>query len=272
MILRWLGIAGIDLTVNNQVLLIDPCLTRIPFKRLWVGGVQSDHSLLSSYISRVDHILVTHAHYDHLLDVPGLARATGAQVYGSANVCQLCLLDGVPHAQVHQVQPGDCLSLGEFTVKVILAKHRRIPLFNAGRLSSGLKPPFTARQYRLDECFSFWVEAEGISILDNSGSPPELAEGAAFLCLQPYHSESYCRQLLERVQPKVVFPNHWDDLWTPLTQPARPSFLPPRLAFPPLQRLDLAAFERRLQRIDPRVRVFVPERMREVPLEALMQV
>jgi L-ascorbate metabolism protein UlaG (beta-lactamase superfamily) len=272
MIFRWLGIAGIELTYKDQVLLIDPCLTRIPFWQVWFGRLKSDCSLLARLISRADHILVTHAHYDHLLDVPELTRATGAQVYGSENACQLCRLDGVPPAQVHQVQPGDCLTLGEFTVKVIHAKHRRIPLFNAGRLSSGLKPPFTAQQYRLDACFSFWVEAGDISIFDNAGSPPELAEQAEFLCLQPYYAESYYRQLCEQVRPKVVFPNHWDDLWMPLSQPARPYFLPPQLAFPPLRRLDLAAFERSLQRIDPRVRVFVPERMREVPLDALMQV
>jgi len=270
MIFRWLGIAGIELTVNNQVLLIDPCLTRIPFKRLWVGELQSDHSLLTRYISRADHILVTHAHYDHLLDVPGLARATGAQVYGSENACQLCRLAGVPPAQIHWIHSGDRLTLGEFTVKVILAQHRRIPFLNAGRLPSGLKPPFTARQYRLDACFSFRVEAEKISIFDNAGSPPELVEQAECLCLQPYHSESYCRQLLKRVRPKVEFPNHWDDLWMPLLQPVRASFLPPKLAFPPLQRLDLEAFERRLQRIAPQVRVFVPERMREYTLDVLI--
>lgn len=233
MIFRWLGIAGIELTYNDQVLLIDPCLTRIPFWKLWAGGLQPDQAQLVRWLKRADHILVTHAHYDHLLDVPELTRATRAQMYGSENACQLCLLDGVPPMQVHRVQPGDCLSLGEFTVKVVLAKHRRIPFFNAGRLSSGLKPPFTARQYRLDACYSYRVEAGDIAIFDNAGSPPDLAEQADILCLQPYHSESYCRQLFERVRPKVVIPNHWDDLWVPLAQPARPTFLPPQLAFHP---------------------------------------
>jgi L-ascorbate metabolism protein UlaG (beta-lactamase superfamily) len=270
MIFRWLGIAGIELTYNDQVLLIDPCLTRIPFWQVWFGRLKSDRSLLSRYLSQADNILITHSHYDHLLDVPGLAQATGAQVYGSENACQLCLLDGVPPSQVHRIQSGDRLTLGEFTVKVILAQHRRIPFFTAERLTSGLKPPFTARQYRLDTCFSFRVEAGDISIFDNAGSPPELAGTAEFLCLQPYHSESYYRQLLERVRPKVVIPNHWDDLWMPLSQPARPSFLPPQLAFPPLQRLDLETFELSLQRIDPQVRVFVPERLGEYTLDALM--
>jgi L-ascorbate metabolism protein UlaG (beta-lactamase superfamily) len=270
MIFRWLGIAGIELNYHDQVLLIDPCLTRIPFKRLWFGDLQPDHSLLAKAISRAEHVLVTHAHYDHLLDVPELARMTGAQVFGSENACQLCRLAGVPPAQVHQIRPGDRLNLGELTVKVILAQHRRIPFFNAGRLSPGLKPPFTARQYRLDACFSFWIQAGGISLFDNAGSLPEQVERADILCLQPYHSESYCRELLERVRPRVVIPSHWDDLWRPLSQPVRPSFLPPRLAFPPLRRLDLEAFERNLKKIDSQVRVFVPERMREYTLETLI--
>ena len=35
--MRWLGVAGIELRVNKQILVIDPFVTRPPFRRMWFG-------------------------------------------------------------------------------------------------------------------------------------------------------------------------------------------------------------------------------------------
>jgi len=45
--LRWLGVAGIELRVNEQILVIDPFVTRPPFRRMWWGRVRSDVEPLS---------------------------------------------------------------------------------------------------------------------------------------------------------------------------------------------------------------------------------
>ncbi len=44
---------------------------------------------------RCDFVLVTHAHWDHLMDVPDVVLNTGATALGSANTCQLLALLGV---------------------------------------------------------------------------------------------------------------------------------------------------------------------------------
>jgi L-ascorbate metabolism protein UlaG (beta-lactamase superfamily) len=36
-----------------------------------------------SHVKRADFILVTHTHYDHVLDVPYIATKTGATVIGT---------------------------------------------------------------------------------------------------------------------------------------------------------------------------------------------
>jgi L-ascorbate metabolism protein UlaG (beta-lactamase superfamily) len=192
-------------------------------------------------------------------------------VYGSENACRLCRLASVPARQVHRLQTGDRLRLGSFAVQVFPALHRRIPFFRAGALPEGIQPPFTARQYRLDESFSFWVEAGGVSIFDNAGTPPELAVQADLLCLNPFHSLSYCQRLLERVQPKIILPTHWDDFWLPLSKPLRPSYLPPRLGFPPLKRFDPKAFQADLRNLAPQVKVFFPERLEVYSFESLLE-
>lgn len=268
---RWLGVAGIELVYAGQVLLIDPYLTRIPFWRQWAGKLHSDRSLVNQLIPQADDILVTHCHYDHYLDTPGLAITTGAEVYGSVNTCQLSQLLGVSADQVHTVELGNSFDLGNFTVKVFLALHRRIPFFLPGSLKPGLRPPFNARQYHMDENFSYLISVNGYKLLVNAGSPPNHLEPAEILFLHPFHSETYYRQLLKRVQPQLVIPIHWDDLWRPLSQPPRTSFQLPRLTLPPLRRLDLGSFQSSLQRIDPALRFFIPERLKVYDLLGMLK-
>jgi L-ascorbate metabolism protein UlaG (beta-lactamase superfamily) len=270
MLFTWLGIAGLEFTLNHQVLLVDPCLTRIPRWKLFAGKLQPDREQLARLLPQGDHLLVTHAHYDHLLDVPALALQTGAEVYGSHNACQLCRLEAVPAAQLHCIQAGDRLTLGVFHVTVIPARHRRLPFFTPGRLPPGLKPPFTARQYRLDECFSFHIQADDLSILVDAGSPPESLEKVDVLFLHPFHSEDYYRRLFARVLPGLVIPNHWDDFWLSLDQPLKPSLLPPRLAFPPLRRLNISQFANSIKQIDPHISVFIPQRLQAYDLSKLL--
>ena len=91
---RWLGVAGIELLSSEELmadesLLIDPFFTRPPIWRLWFGRVAPNPARIPASLPRCDHILVSHAHYDHLLDVPVIARRTLARVYGSANTCAL---------------------------------------------------------------------------------------------------------------------------------------------------------------------------------------
>ena len=258
---RWLGAAGIELASAGQVLLIDPCLTRIRFWQLWFGRLQPDRDLLKRHISRADAVLITHAHYDHLLDAPALAVSTGARVYGSANACEICQLSGLPEGQVERIYAGQSLRLPGFTIQIYPARHRWVPFFTPGTLPPVITAPFSARQYRLDEDFSFLVSCRGMRLLVDSGSDPQDLPPADILFTHPFHSETHFRQLLEAVKPALVITTHWDDLWRPLSEPPRPTFQPPRWAFPPLQRVDLGKFETMIHHLAPGVRVSVPERL-----------
>ncbi len=81
---RWLGVAGIELRVNEQILALDPFLTRPPFRRMWFGRVRSDSALVVTTIPQCNVILITHAHHDHLMDVPEIIQQTGATAYGAS--------------------------------------------------------------------------------------------------------------------------------------------------------------------------------------------
>jgi L-ascorbate metabolism protein UlaG (beta-lactamase superfamily) len=263
---RWLGAAGIELAASDQVLLIDPCLTRIRFWQLWLGKLLPDRDLLRKHISEATAVLITHPHYDHLLDAPTIVAFTGARVYGSANTCQLCRLSGLPEAQVERIYAGQSLCFPAFSVQVYPARHHWVPFFTPGGLPLGLRAPFTARQFRLDEDFSFQVTTKGLRILIDSGSTPQDLPPSDILLVHPFHQKNHYRQVLEKVHPKWVIPIHWDDLWQPLSEPLRSTFAPPRWAFPPVERINLQVFQDLIHLLAPQVQVWLPERLKIVSL------
>jgi len=59
---RWLGVGGIEIRVEQQILAVDPFFTRPPFRRLWFGRVRPNRKLIADLMPRCNHILVTHAH------------------------------------------------------------------------------------------------------------------------------------------------------------------------------------------------------------------
>ncbi len=268
---RWLGAAGIELEVNGQILAIDPFFSRFPFWRLFAGRVRSDRDLVAEKLPRCDLILVTHSHFDHVMDVPDVMRNTGAMVLGSANSCRLVAADGIPALRIHEIHTGDRLGLANYQVEVLRGEHGLVfgrPVF-AGPLPRRLTPPLGARDYRMDECFSFLIEGGGWRLLDWANVSPEGAAPADVLFVAPAAPASYYEALLAKVQPRIVIPIHWDDLFRPLSQPVRPMLKPPARRWPFLQRVDLSAFERSIGQVAPEVRVLVPEIFRTYDLAQL---
>jgi L-ascorbate metabolism protein UlaG (beta-lactamase superfamily) len=268
--LRWLGVGGIELRAGDQILLIDPYLTRLPLWRLAVGRVRPNRDLIAARIPRCDFVLVTHPHVDHLLDAPDVLRNTGAVALGSANTCQLLGALGVPPEQIREIDVGDRFTLGDFEIEVLPAGHTTfwgwLPF--SGPLSSNLHPPLRARDYRMDRCFGYLVDAAGTRLLHCPGT----GVPAGVLTVKPLGTRARYKALLRQVRPRVVIPVHWDDFCQSLSKPVRPTLAPSGQVAPPLKRIDLAKFERMVQHIAPETQVLIPEMSRTYDLDELASV
>lgn len=254
---RWLGVGGIELSVGDQTLLIDPYLTRVPLWRMAFGRVRPNSKVVAERIQRCDFILVTHPHVDHLMDVPDVVRNTGAVALGSANACRLLAVLGVPAAQIREINVGDQLALGHFRVQVLPAGHIAFWGWRpfSGPLPPGLRPPLRARDYRMDRCFGFLVDAGERRLLHCPG----VAVPADVLTVKPLEARARYESLLRNVRPRVVVPVHWDHFGRPLSKPVRPLIAPSGQVVPPLKRIDLARFERMVEQIAPGTLVLIPE-------------
>jgi len=264
---RWLGVGGIELRAGDQVILIDPYVTRFPLWRMAVGRVRPNRELIARKIPRCDFVLVTHPHVDHLLDVPDVVRNTGAVALGSANACRLLAVLGVPAAQVREIDVGDQLTLGNFQVDVLPAGHVTFWGWRpfSGPLPSDLRPPLRARDYRMDRCFGFLVDAGGRRLLHCPG----VAVPAEVLTVKPLGTRGRYESLLRNVRPRVVVPVHWEHFGRPMSKPVRPLVVPSGQAVPLLKRIDLARFRQVVEQTAPGTLVLIPEMFRAYELGEL---
>ncbi len=107
----WLGHSGFRLEIADQVLLIDP----------WLGNPLFDPARRGEAIAGATHILITHAHGDHVGGAPEIAKELGIPVVG--------IYDLMTHwAKVHGIEvigfnKGGTVRLGEVAVTLVNATH-----------------------------------------------------------------------------------------------------------------------------------------------------
>ena len=243
---RWLGTAGFAIEHADHVLLIDPYLTRAPLSRCLFAPLQPDEAVLEELILRANAIVVGHTHFDHALDVPCIARRTGALVFGSPSAMALCRAGGVPERQLRVPQEDE---VGPFRLRFFASEHSRfffgrVPF--AGEIAVCDQAPLHASRYRCGAVFGVQIEVAGRRIVHLGSaqlvdaSAPRADADLLLLCAAGWQSS---RDLPERVarafNPRTILLSHWDNFFRPIDRPARalPGVELPRLA----ERLSRAA-------------------------------
>jgi L-ascorbate metabolism protein UlaG (beta-lactamase superfamily) len=268
-LLRWLGVAGLVLSHRGRTLAIDPFVTRPGMRYLLFGRPSADVGLAASTVPVCDAILVSHAHHDHCMDVPTIARRTGATVLGSRNTCLLVGRLGVSDRQLRRIEPGDSEQLPPFGITVWPGDHPTVPGFGPGALSRREVLPPRLRDYRMDTCLSFLVHVAGLAVYVCNARRLTSAPRADVLCVGAAHSDAFYRTLLTMVRPRLVIPMHWDDLFKPLGEPLRPFWAPPSRRHGLLRRLDPQRFAANVERLGTG-RVLSPEPMHEYDVTRLL--
>ncbi|MFD3938781.1 MBL fold metallo-hydrolase [Streptomyces sp. NPDC058611] len=264
---RWLGTSGWRIDVGGRTVLFDPYITR--FKTgLFDGGfkpgtkLSSDPELIREHIGRPEIVLVSHSHWDHIADVPHIAKSTGARVVGTETTFHLLVAFGVDPDQISVVKGGEVLDFGGLTVEVVSSLHsrnKRHSYFAPGTLNAQpAAAPRTISDLPEGDTLAFQVTA-------GSGGPSAFLMGAsdfseravqglspdlAMVAVPSSASTSrYVPRLLRALGgPGVVVPVHWDNFEEPLSEPPRRDPV-----------MDLNAFIAQVHQESPTSRIVVPD-------------
>ncbi len=232
---RWLGTAGFAITCGDHTVLIDPYVTRASLARCIVLPLAPDVHAIRRYVPRADAIVVGHTHFDHVLDVPMIARLTGAKVFGSRSASILCRAHGVPETQVEDVERsagGDAVvrEVGPFRLRFVPSAHSRFALGRVpfpGDIADCDDVPLRTEQYKCGAVFGVEIAVAGRTLY-HLGSA-ELIDAKlesrnvdlVMLCVAGWtSSRDLPERALRKLSPRAVLLSHWDNFFRPIDRGA----------------------------------------------------
>ena len=205
------------------------------------GRLVTDQVTVDAVFGRADLILIGHAHYEHLMDVPAIAKKTGAHVAGSPTACRLLVHMGLPSDRCTVMRGGQRATLAGVDVTALDSRHAKLALLGS------VHPGKVQRQPRFST-LSAWdapagqpllwiVRLGGHTIVHNSSAglpadPTVMSRAApdgadlvfAAIALRE-QTPGYARTLIAYLSPKVIVPHHWDDFFEPLTPKLDPELI-----------------------------------------------
>jgi len=221
-----------------HAVMVDSLLSRPGMRDVLFGKVASDPkrigwALSEGKVGRIDLLLVSHSHYDHVLDAPAVARATGAVIVGSPSTREVALGNGIPDDRIRVIHGGEHLDAGDFHVTVFRSLHSagdRVP----GDITKPLQLPASANAYKEGGTFAFLIEHDGLRILVHASANfvPGMYRGVhadvVYLATGGLGAQTddfaraYWHEVVETTGARLVVPIHWDDFLRPLDQPMLP--------------------------------------------------
>jgi L-ascorbate metabolism protein UlaG (beta-lactamase superfamily) len=226
----YLGTNGYLLEARGATLLVDPYFSRVGLGRVGFGlkmalVPERVDAVLAKLPRRIDAVLVTHAHFDHLLDAPEVARRTGARLLASETGVALAESVGLPADRCRAVKTGETLTVKSARIHVLRASHDHVfgVMPYPGVRSGAVARPRRATDWVCGEPLAFLIEMAGQRIyLDSGGTsavlPSPLAKKVDLAIAGVALPDSRTRlpALLDRLRPRYFLPSHQDDFFRPL--------------------------------------------------------
>jgi L-ascorbate metabolism protein UlaG (beta-lactamase superfamily) len=281
--LVYLGSGGWIMQHRDEMVMAGPLFSNPGIFKTGILGIRSDTAVVNEYmtgydstydVSRTSAILVGHAHYDHLMDVPQVARrfAPEAEIVASRTSRNILgtwsgvgdRVRVVNDGAGDQRTTGEWLRYGERTRVMALRSHHA-PHFDGYTLYRGTREtpmteePSWATDWVEGRTFAFLVDfmsptdpdsvAFRIYYQDAVAPPPagfapdevvrERPVDVAILVPATFdqvdwHPEAF----IENLRPRSAILGHWEDFFGPMDEPTKAIFL-----------TDLRHFERRLERV-----------------------
>jgi len=276
--LKYLGTAGWKINDDKVTVLIDPYISRV---KLGAGHpddtrktvlrsdyYESDSNLIDSLIDRVDFILVHHSHFDHLADVPYIAKKTGAKVIGTETTINILKAYDIPNQQLYPVKGGEDYQFENFSVRVIPSIHSALNdkhYIDSREYKKPPKVPLKVSDFIEGGSLMFLARFDSHKILTMGSmnfierelygiKPDILLAGVNQSQLGLYN---YNQRLINVTnKPKYIIPTHWDNFRLPYSFSQESSI-----------DLKLVPFKKDVEILSPNSKVLIVRHLEEINLD-----
>jgi L-ascorbate metabolism protein UlaG (beta-lactamase superfamily) len=235
------GAAGWRITDGKTVLLVDPYFSRVRYAGKTFGdpdapvspgdrrpifrpedALPSDTALVDRHIDRANYIVISHSHFNHCMDMPHIARKTGALVIGTYSTTNIARANGVNDQQLITVKGGEDYQFDEFSIRVINSLHSPLAAkryFEWGEVPRDVERPLRMIDYCEGGTMAYYIRwgAHRIVVFGSMNFiERDLLDVEATIALVPaarprLHVHDYTGRLLRRIgMPKLVIATHWD--------------------------------------------------------------
>ncbi|MHA1144430.1 MAG: MBL fold metallo-hydrolase [Candidatus Helarchaeota archaeon] len=259
---KWLGTAGFEIKFDNMTFLIDPFISRTK------GAVPSIPK--SKYeFGPIDHVYLTHGHFDHAYDLKEILEKTGASLYCSKTLLNNFIEHGIPESQINPLEGNEQFDFTDYGVEILKSVHTK---FGMKVILSKLLNPVTyvgirqilrmARGFPKGEVLAYYFTAKkenfSFIVFGSGGWIEDIIteyDGKVDIFLAPYAGRYDMHEIIPRMaslfNPKVLIPHHWDN------------------SFPPLSwELSIDKLRHVMSQIVPKVKLYVPEILKEVEIKS----
>jgi len=233
----------------------------------------SDTKTIDRHVTNADYILISHSHFNHCMDMPYIAKKTGAMVISTESTANLARASGVPDRQLIPVQGGEDFDFGAISVKAIPSLHSSLVIpsaystwdncryFDSRKVPGDLKGPPRLEDYVEGGTLAWMIRFGDRRIVvlcsmnyiekEMQGLAPEIALiPAAHWRLQVY---DYTGRLMRALGlPPTVIATHWDKQTSPYGE-NQDAFLD-----------QAETFVSEVKKVSPQSRIVVPKHFETV--------
>lgn len=227
--IKWYGTASLLIEGGGTRILVDPYLKKYNPKLPRVPIAEA---------AKADAAVITHPHLDHFRDVAAFTEAGLKKIYVSQNGIEHAKENAFPAECIGRMRPigaGESFSIGDIAVRTFQSRHCRFDLVTILgvlfdprtwlRLGNAVDLLRDCKRFKItDDIYALEFSCEGkkLLVLGSAGLDGDTVyETNADLLVFPYQGRSgmhrYMVPFVERLRPKAVMPDHFDDAFPPLT-------------------------------------------------------
>lgn len=234
--ITYLGTTMLLLDDGADQMLFDCHITRPSLLKCVLGKFQTDRTVADRVIDdfaidRLKAMFISHTHHDHVMDAPYFLTRCGGDIYGSASARNVALGGGIDEARIHCYEDSMAYAVGAYRIRVLPSVHSIAHWYNndlGQTIDKPLVQPAPKKAYKEGGSFDFLVEHSGKKYLIRpsynylEGELDGIRADVLFLGIAglskdtPERKAKFYAETLDKVQPSLVIPVHWDNFFTPL--------------------------------------------------------